>query len=257
MHAALCAVTLDTLLSSSKASGRESIGLGEDELHRKTKHLFLCRYQGLLTCPLPLWSTRACESLSHLICNDPKGLSSSQDWISVFFKDAGESSSVTSSAFGWLFCGFAVRVYPRTWASLGKIVLQFTGTDQLNLNSGSVVWNWIAACYIFLLYYFPRAQGNKMPLSDFVIQILFSYLSPRFCHWICARLQLMSDQIGMFKLRKQRNPGDLWRGTDFHCIWILTTYVMSTFSNKSVISWPQKHVTDASHRKTAATKGDM
>lgn len=29
---------------------------------------------------------------------------------------------------------------------------------------------------------------------------------------------------------------------------------MSTFSNKSVISWPQKHATDASYRKPAATK---
>lgn len=51
-------------------------------------------------------------------------------------------------------------------------------------------------------------RGNKIPVRDFVIQILLSYPSPRFCHQICARLQLMSDEIGMFKLRKQRNPGD-------------------------------------------------
>lgn len=124
---------------------------------------------------LGLVYTRACESSYHLISKDPKGLSSSQVWISLVFRDAGESSSVSSSAFGWLLCGFAIWVYPRTWTFLGKVVLQFTGTDQLNLNTGSVVWNRIAAPHIFLLYCYPRAQGvgTKYPS----VTLWFKYFS--------------------------------------------------------------------------------
>jgi len=86
------------------------------------------------------------------------------------------------------------------------------------------------------------------------VQIFLSYLLPWSCHRIYAKLQPASDQWGMFKLGKQINPGAFWRDADFHCVWVLTTYIMPTFSNKSVISWPQKHATDASCRKTAATK---
>lgn len=99
-----------------------------------------------------------------------------------------------------------------------------------------------------------RVECHSVPKTALVILIFLSYQLPWSCHGICAKLQPASDQWEMFKLRKQINPGAFWRGADFHCVWILTTHIMSTFSNKSVISWPQEHATDASYRKTAATK---
>lgn len=87
-----------------------------------------------------------------------------------------------------------------------------------------------------------------------MIQIFLSFQLPWSCHRIYAKLQPASDHRGRLELRKQINPGAFWSNSDFHCVWALTTYIMFAFSNKSVISWPQKYATDASYRKTAATK---
>lgn len=87
-----------------------------------------------------------------------------------------------------------------------------------------------------------------------VLQVFLNYRLPWSCHRICSGLQPANYHWGVVKLRKHINLGAYWRDADFDGVWVLTTYIMSTFSNNSVISWPQKHTIDASYRKTAAAK---
>lgn len=93
--------------------------------------------------------------------------------------------------------------------------------------------------------------------TDLVVQMFWSYQLPWSCHRICAKLQPEITEACLNWKKPQTNPSAFWRDADFRCVWVLTTYIMSAFSNKSVICWPQNRATDASYRKTAATKWDV